>query len=314
MQIRLEDAVPFQAENVIYLNDQLIRFQLECPRRPSAYQRFFMGEYFSAHEVFPEAPNRKAIEYNLASLAKTLDASLATLRDVFLDAGGALMSRRDLLSFYIDHFCRPTFLYTNGQAIVSVVQRNPARCEVVYHPSLRYFNEFDSDYGGIADPISVENLLFASSLEDAERVARERLGHPETWVLRLRKGAELSELRFQPAGSTKGPQGYPLETLIASFRAHTFLVEMGGPPWGAHEPYRVLNELRPEGFVIEVCATCLYFRFSTMARDFSSGSSGYCTQISTKAATRAIVSVRHSCPKYTFVEDENRKIPFLQLR
>lgn len=142
----------------------------------------------------------------------------------------------------------------------------------------------------------------------------ERLTSPETWALRLRKGVELGELRLQPAGWRKGPDGYPLEILIASFRVGTFRLEMGGPPWGAHEPYRVLNELRPQGFIVEACATCLYFRFSAMARDFSSGSTGYCAQISTKAATRAMVSVRHLCPKYRFVADEERSTPYLRLR
>jgi hypothetical protein len=307
LQVRLKDAVPFPTKDVLYLNDQLIRFQLGCPRQPSKYQRFFMGEYSSPDEVFPEAPNRKAVEHNLASLAKTLDAALALTREWPFDEGGCVMSRQDLLSFNIDHFCRPTYLYTNGQAIVSLVQRNPARFEVVYHPSLRYFNEFDSEFGGLlGDLISAEHVAFASSYGDAEQVAQERLSTVKTWKLRLRKGVELDELVLQPAGSRTVAHGYALETLIASFRADRFRVQMGGPPCGAHEPYRVLNELRPEGFIIEACATFRYFRFTGMSRDMSAGSAGYCTHPSQNNTARgfsAIVSVRHSCPEYTFVAD-----------
>ena len=195
MQIRLEDAVPFPGKDVRYLNDQLIRFQLGCPRQPSAYQRFFLGEYSSADEVFPEAPNREAVEHNLASLAKELDAVLALTRERSLREGCAVMSRHDLLSFNRDHFCRPTYLYTNGQAIVSLVQRNPSRFEVVYHPSLQNFNNFDSLSGGLhGDLISAAHVLIASNHEGAEQVAKKRLSIVKIWTLRLRKGVEVDEL------------------------------------------------------------------------------------------------------------------------
>ena len=315
MQIRLEDAVPFPTKDVRYLNDQLIRFQLECPRQPSAYQRFFMGECSSADEVFPEAPNREAVEYNLGSLAKQLDAALALMRERPYREGCAVMSRQGLLSFNLDHFCRPTYLYTNGQAIVSLVQRNPARFEVVYHPSLPHFNEFDSEYGGLPGLISAEHVLIARSFEGAEQIAKKRLSIVKTWTLRLRKGVELDELVLQPAGSSTVTHGYPLQTLIASFRADRFRVQMGGPPCGAHEPYRVLNELRPEGFIIEACATCLYFRFSGLTRDWSAGSAGYCTHPSEKKTEHGRppqVSVRHLCPEYTFVADQERNYPYLR--
>lgn len=311
MQIRLEEAVPFPAKDVLYLNDQLIRFRLECPRLPSAYQRFFMGEFSSADEVLPEAPNREAVEYNLASLAKALDAALALTRDRPFGEGCAVMSRQDLLSLNLDHFCRPTCLYTNGQAIVSLVQRNPARFEVVYHPSLWHFNGFGSHCGGL---ISAEHVRIASSYEDAERIAQKRLSKVKTWTLRLRKGVELDVLVLQPAGSRTVAQGYAVKTLIASFRADRFRVQMGG--WGEHEPYRVLNELRPKGFIIEACATCLYFRFSGMSRDMSAGSKGYCThpcEKKTACGLPPLVSVCHFCPEYTFVADQERKHPYTRL-
>jgi hypothetical protein len=191
------------------------------------------------------------------------------------------------------------------------VQRNPARFELVYHPWLRDFNEF----GGLqGDLISAEHVLVASSFHGAEQVAKKRLSVVKTWTLRLRKGVELDELVLQPAGSRTVTNGYSLRTLIASFRADRFRVQIGGPPCGAHEPYRVLNELRPEGFIIEACATCLYFRFSGLTRDWSAGSAGYCTHPSEKKTEHGpppSVSVRHYCPEYTFVADREREYPYI---
>jgi hypothetical protein len=42
------------------------------------------------------------------------------------------------------------------------------------------------------------------------------------------------------------------------------------------EPYKVLNEPRPEGFRVEACATCVSFRFSGMTRAMAGGAAGYC--------------------------------------
>ena len=310
MQIRLEDAIPFQATDVLYLNDQLIRFQLECPRRPAAYQRYFMCEYSSAENVSPGTA-----DHNLASLTKKLDVAFALLQDRPFVGDWAITSRKDLLSFYIDHFCRPVYLYTNGQAIVSLVPRNATRFEVVYHPSLHDFNGFDSEFEQLSGvPISTEHVRIANTFEAAEQDAIARLSILKTRVFCLHKGDELDALVLQPAGSRTTASGYKIQTLIGSFRGNRFLVQMGGPPCGPHEPYRVLNELRPEGFIIEACATCQHFRFSRMSRDMSAGSTGYCTlpsQTNTAPSFRTNVSVRHSCPAYALVADQERRCPYL---
>ena len=44
----------------------------------------------------------------MARLARALDAGLARMRERHLVDGTAIRSRRDLMSFNIDHFCRPT--------------------------------------------------------------------------------------------------------------------------------------------------------------------------------------------------------------
>lgn len=312
MQIRLEDSVKFPATDVRYFNDQLVRFRLESPRKPSTYHRFFLGEYSSADKVFPEARNRKAVEYNLASFARALDAGLVRMRERHFVEGTDIISRRDLMSFNIDHFCRPTYLYTNGQAIVSLVTRNQDRFELAYHPSVPAFCRFGNDYE-IDTLIEPDNVQIATSLDDAERAAQERLFTVETYRLRVQRGPEVDELVLQPAGSRPGTHGYPLETLIGTFRGDSFRVQMGGPPFGDNEPYRVLNEFRPAGFVVVVCATCEHFCFSRMARDWSAGSGGYCDRSKkTQLDLSDQVSVRDWCPEYRFVADQERKTPYLQ--
>jgi hypothetical protein len=108
-----------------------------------------------------------------------------------------------------------------------------------------------------------------------------------------------------------------LQTLIATFRDETFRVQMGGRPWGEKEPYRVLNELRPQGFVLMVCATCEQFRFSGLTRDWSAGSSGYCSlalkyRNSFDLSDR--VSVDYWCSEYRFIADEDRRSPYIKRR
>jgi hypothetical protein len=316
VQIRLEDAFEVQTKHACYLNDQAIRFQLERPREPSTYQRFFMGEYSSVDDVFPKAPDRKAVESDLVATAKTLDAALARMRGCPFGESGTIASRQDLLSFNIDHFCRPGYLYTNGQDLVSLVQRNKARFEVVYHRSLWDFRQFNSDYGWSGGLIEPECAVIVGTFEDAERAALERLAQVKTIAIRARKASEVCELLLQPAGERKDASGHPLETLIASFRSQQFRVQMGGTPNGPHERYRVLNELRPDGFVLEVCATCRCFRFTGMIWEFSGGSLGYCThgldEKDWKSGQPPMVDVLDCCPEYSFVEDGQRPIPYLR--
>ena len=313
MQIRLADAVSLPTQAVEYLSDHIIRFQLECWRQPSAYQRFFLDDHSSPDEFLPTAPNRAGVQHNLTALAARLDMALPQMRDRPFGERSAILSRSDFLMLQIDHFCRPTYLYTNGQALVSLVQRRGTTFEVGYHRSLAAFLDFCSESSAHAF-LEAEDLQIAGSLEDAEKAARARLSTVQTWTLNLRRGIEIEQLVMQPAGSRRDDQGYREETLLADLQESQFRVTMGGGPCGKHEPYRVLNQLRPNGFVIEACATCVYFRFSGMTRDMSAGSVGYCKFPLTKEPRSELirVSVRYVCPEYTFIADQNREHPYLR--
>ena len=310
MRIRLEDAIAFPAKDVVFINDQLIRFKLAISRQSSAYQKFLLGEYSSPNQIFPSAPNREGVEYNLASITKELDVGFAGMRDKPLGASGILRSRRDFLLFNIDHFCHPTYVYTNGQAIVSVVRRDDRRFEIVHHRSLSDFNGFDSEYDQ-PDFISADKVTIAASFRDAEWDARQKLSTVKTREFRMRKGGELDHLILQSTGSRTDKSGYPIEVYIGRFRGQEFRVEMGGGE--EHEPYRTLNELHRDGFVVEACATCKYFQFSGMSRDMSSGSRGYCRHSSHGGETNTlgVVSVTYYCKWYTFCSDDKRPIPFM---
>jgi hypothetical protein len=106
--------------------------------------RFFLRGQLSADGCFLTVQNRKALESNLASLAKKLDAALARVSGHLVFQG--IVSRRDLLIFNMDHFCRPAYVYSNHKAAVSIVPRDQNRFEVAYHRSLSHFREFLADF------------------------------------------------------------------------------------------------------------------------------------------------------------------------
>jgi hypothetical protein len=133
----------------------------------------------------------------------------------------------------------------------------------------------------------------------------------EDHMLRMVKDSERDELRLQHTGQRKGNHGYSVSILTASFRGTTFRIEMGGGPCSDEEPYRVLYQLRPDGFHVEACATCKHFRFSGLTRDWSAGSRGYCTHPLGKPRPSGhspttfrfgcqFASVEDYCPKYSF--------------
>jgi hypothetical protein len=262
--------------------------------------------------VFPDAPNRRAVLYNLATWANNLDGALVRMKKSPSHSRTPFESRDDVMSFNIDHFCRPNCLYTNCQAVVSIVARDPNRFEGVYHSCLSSFLRFNS---GLPEAlIEPEHVWTAQSPEEAETIAAEQLSTIRTQTLRMHKDEQVDKLVLQPAGSRSDEHHYPLHTSIATFRDNKFRVQMGGPPFGRYEPYRVLNELRPEEYVVQACATCASFRFSGMARDMSAGSRGYCFHKGNRASTNErlpIVSVTHYCDAYRLIEDKDRHPPYI---
>lgn len=304
MQPEIEEAIGLEVQGIQYLPNKLIRFELKSEGKISEYMRFFLGEQLSADGRFPAVQNRKALDSNLASLAKKLDASLARMSGHL--GFEHIVSRRDLLVFNMDHFCRPACIYSNGQTAVTIVPRERNRFEVAYHGSLSHFREFLSDFSWPDCLIHPAGVSIEAGFEKAERVALKLL----TWTIRLRNGAEIEEVTLVPEEDESLLDGYPLHTVIAAFRERKIKLRFGGPPCGPKEAFRVLNEFRPDGFVVEACATCIHFRFSGMTRDWSAGSAGYCTLSASLRDRKSgappppIVSVFHSCRDYKMATED----------
>ena len=108
------------------------------------------------------------------------------MREGHFVEGTAIISRRDLMSFNIDHFCRPTYLYTNGQAIVSLVRRNQDRFE---NPA---YTEYDASAGVAKDAWSAElyalnltNVIKSQFTSDAQFTLQETINRPRVLGLRV---------------------------------------------------------------------------------------------------------------------------------
>ncbi len=289
MRIEVENFTDLPVKNVHYLSEKVIRFQLESPTELSGYERLLLGEYESIEQIHPGAPNRSAVEYNLDRMRRGLEESLAEMTQNAVAEERAIRTAKDLLLFHVEHLHRPTYLYTNCQAFVSVVARSSTRFEVLFHPSSAGFGGSSCFYGPRFGP---EDTAVVATLEHADAAANKRLSNVRIQTLQLRKGSENEILYLQSAGRRN-----MVETQIATFRGEEFPFLMGG----LDEPFQVLNNLRPDGFVIEACATCRFFRFSGLTRDWSNGSVGYC-QHPNLGSEVPRVSVFHYCSDYSFIE------------
>ncbi len=136
----------------------------------------------------------------------------------------------------------------------------------------------------------------------------------DTKVLQVRKGDEIDSLVLAPVGTEPGKMHYTIDVFMTVFRSTALHVAMGCPCCSALEPFQVLNELRPEGFRIECCATCPNFHFSGMLRDMSAGSRGYRSHPATPKSSSSlpfpVVSVFYRCPEYPFIENRDRHPPY----
>ena len=303
MRIELEDILDEEISpiDVHHLGDALIRFRLEQQRLPSPYHRFLLERDSATATLLPDAPNRSAVEHNLEAIRRQLaEALVVEQRDRPLLRAAGVETVDELLRFNADHFCRPDWLYTNGQMLATVVSRSPAIFEVIVHPSLEEFLQFGWSYG-------------PWPLVEAGRGARFG-SHPalESWI-----GQRLSRLVVKCLGVARGDErstAFLQEAGVRSRsgrRVRTFLIHHQGTPrrerLEAEEPYAFLNRLDLDGFRPHCCATCSHFGFSAMSRDMSGGARGYCARREGDAQAvlpeNALVSVFDTCKLYEAVPD-----------
>jgi len=230
----------------------------------------------------------------------------------------------ELLDMTLAHFARPMWVFTNGIGCASIAETTIA-LTVAHHRSLH-------SYLGLASKpatsmmLQPEQVEVSVNLHDAELSAYGHLAngvHAQT--VKLARGDEVAAAVFH-AGERPQPEGE--QVFVACTPGGVVALR-------TIEAYRMLNTFRPDGFRVNSCATCRYFRFSAMMRE-AGGNSGYCivsrlnpavsSAAHIKTPARAplrnysvddppvIVSVFDLCRHHEFIEDRDRDPGYLLSR
>ena len=312
--------IPFEA--LVPLDDGSVRFAYPQPREVPVCWALVLDPEPALERLLPDAPDRAAVASLLEGLRHALYESFERGRGSALFATAGIddpASWRDVL---LDHYCRPRWLYTNGQAVFSLVERPGPRYELARLPSLASLHEFRTLYvRELPDPRDVMEFGHQSG---AETYVLGRLAEVQVRTLPLVHGKERRMLLLQACGTRPGGPG---ERAISLWLAHmggaTMLLEMQPD---RRDAYTVLNELpgRREGEVVQACATCVAFRFSGMSRDSSGGMRGWCRRrleaarasglpmpgLDVRPRYGTIVSVFDRCLEHEPIADEDREVPF----
>jgi hypothetical protein len=305
MRIELEDILDAPCRDAAHLGDLLIRFRFAQPREPSPYHRFLLQNGRDPRTILPDAPNRAAIAHNLDQIRTALGTAFEAQRSRPLLMRAGVASPADYLRFCADHFCIPLWLYTNGQALASLVDRGGV-FEAIVHPSVHDYLGFGGDYGPW--PV-LENFPGAgfASLAAAEAWIGQRLAHPRIERLPVVRDGERRVAFLQRVGERRGPKG-PVSTYLLHFggvveRCRVF-------EYGSHQ---FLTKLDLGGFRAATCATCSHFAFSGMSHDMSGATRGYCglrsQDVYAQKPEHALVSVFDSCAQHELADATGEVAP-----
>jgi hypothetical protein len=305
MRIELADALAADvpATDIHPLGDTVVRFRLARPRPLSPYQQFLLDGGTDVATLHPDAPNRAAVQQLLDLARAGLAEAWTAQRGSFLVRGAGVTDEIGFLRFCVDHFCRPTWLYTNASAVVSVFER-AGILEALPHPSLKRYLGFGGEYGPPPIPATVLGDRFASR-DAAETWIVPRLAQLPTRTIPLLKGDERRTLFLCAAGERPGERGYPIETFL--------LHGAGGVRRVRVQPGQscaFLNGLEVDGFRARCCATCVHFSASGMSWDMSNGTAGYCAQRSSDPAGRppaGLTGTFDVCEQHALVDETVRR-------
>lgn len=322
MHIQIDDIfdpekTPFT--EITRLGEHLLRFRLATPRRITAYHQLFLAGQSDTSTIFPEAPNREGIRQNFESMSRKIIECFEANRDAPFVEFTSTASPKDLLLRNIEHFCRPDFLFTNGQSLISLVIHAPHRISAVRHNSPWDGEYFSSDYmpHTLLDPARAS--VFGDE-QAADMWIRRELSKLSLQAVPIRRGHERRSLLLQHAGTHVAKGGGRGEVWFGYLGAHERRLERAP----GQEPYSFYNKLDMEGFRAETCATCIHFRFSGMSRDMSAGAMGYCwprheragesglvrVGVDVRPSFGTVVSVGDTCGGHCFVEDKDRPRPY----
>lgn len=316
--------IPF--ENLEALDEYAVRFSYPRGREVPLHWEMVFDERPDLELLEPDAPNREAVDNQLAGLRYAVVESFEQGRGsaLFTTAGiDDAAQWRDLL---VDIYCRPQALYTNTQRTFAILELPGPRFRVAELPSLQSLHEFRTLYvRTFPDPHQIVDF---GHLDAAEVYVTDQLSQLKMRALPLRKGDKRRMMLLQSAGSRAGTGGIKISLHLAHIDGKTTLLEF--EPDGC-DAYTVLNQLDRwippkvlRGYVVQSCATCSAFRFSGMARDSSAGNKGYCRRrreaaresglpmagLDTRPRHGTVVRVYDRCGQYEAIADEDREIEY----
>ena len=262
-QLKIEDCVSYEVNGVLHLTEYLIRFQLVRPRKISEYVEFVLDGRSDVDELFPEAPNREAVLYNVNAVKKNLENIFFRIKKSWFARTYNIQSAGDFLKFSVDHTSHPTYIFTNGQRFISLVIRNE-RFEIVQQ-SMR-LSMPEQEVHELIDPDLAKSF---SSYSAAETAIRKYLSELQFVSVLIGDGSHQETMLLQAAGTA-----HSVETYLVWVRGECYRLQVN-----RHlDAYTLVNSFRPNGFRIESCGTCKHFRMSGMSGGMSNGSAGYCTK------------------------------------
>lgn len=312
--------IPFEA--LVPLDDGSVRFAYPQPREVPACWAMVLDSEPAIAGLLPDAPDRTAVASLLEGLRHALVESFERGRGSALFATAGIDDPAGWRDVLLDHYCRPKWLYTNGQVVFSLVERPGPRYELARLPSLASLHEFRTLYvRELPDPREVMEF---GHIDGAETYLLGRLAEVQVRTLPLVRGKERRMLLLQACGTRPGGLGErPVSLWLAHMGGATMLLETQPD---RRDAYTVLNELpgRNEGEVVQACATCVAFRFSGMSRDSSGGTRGWCRRrleaarasglpmpgLDVRPRYGTIVSVFDRCLEHEPIADEDREVPF----
>lgn len=312
-------------ESIEPLDELCVRFCYPQAREVPLHWTIVLDAQPDLARLEPEASDRKAVADRFEGLRYALYQSFEQGRGSALFETMGITDPSQWRDLLLDHYCRPQWLYTNGQQVFSLVERRGPRYEVARLPSLGALHEFRTLHARtLLDPREVAEF---GHQDGAETYILEHLSQVEVRLLPLRDGLERRMLLLQACGVRPGGPGRADITLmIAHVAGRGYLLQIQPDRCDAYTVLNDLPDLLGEG-VVEACATCAGFRFSGTARDSSGGTRGFCRRRLEAARASGLpmpgldvrprygttVSVFDRCRAYEPIEDEQREVPFCQV-
>jgi hypothetical protein len=291
----------------------LVAYRPRHQPRPNRLHQEMQKSKPDASKLFPEAPNREAVEHNLRASIRTFEEALPGFAQ--FEAGHRLLRWQDLLRLNLQHTTSAERHFTNGQSIVTRLKLEDGRFSVALHENLEGFlSELQS-----WPSLRAHRLATVETEQESRALAIEWLSHVTETTIPVRIDGNPGTMSWRTWGWIAGSAGYRRQGLVLTVADRSVWTELDGQPGAKFEAYAVLNQLPTllPGVEAETCATCFSFAFSGMSRDMSGGWTGYCRHPDAQEApaphrSSPSVSVAYRCERYRKVLDRDRQHPYIR--